>query len=102
MVALSIDSLISTKFVKLCTLLGDLTFAMVTLFAKGNEFNDIQRIKDALLMPMNCICVDKEEYSAILMAKTYIVRCAIERVCVKEDDHVVDMFSFGYATKEAL
>lgn len=101
MVVMSIDSLISTD-VQAFTPLNDITFAVVAFFAEGEEFNDIQRIKDAILVPMNCLHVDTEEFDAVMMAKTYIARRAIQSVCVKENDHVVDMFSLGYATKEAL
>ena len=57
MVVISIDSLISID-ARSFNFLSDLTFAMVVFFDEGNEFNDIQHIKDALLMPMNWFCVD--------------------------------------------
>ena len=36
------------------------------------------------------------------MAKKKFVHRAIKSVCVKEDDQVVDIFSMGYGTTEAL
>lgn len=35
-------------------------------------------------------------------AKSFFVRHAIKSICVKEDDQVIDIFSLGYGTKEAL
>ncbi|MCO5572317.1 hypothetical protein L7F22_026070 [Adiantum nelumboides] len=45
---------------------------------------------------------DKEEFDALTNAKSFFVRHAIKCICLKEDDKVVDIFSLGYKTKEAL
>ncbi|MCO5552122.1 hypothetical protein L7F22_005632 [Adiantum nelumboides] len=45
---------------------------------------------------------DKDEFDALTTAKSFFVRRAIKCICLKEDDKVVDIFSLGYGTKEAL
>ena len=54
------------------------------------------------MQPMHCICMDEEEFDVVTMAKALLVRRAIKCLCLKEDDHVVDIFSLGYGSKEAL
>ncbi|MCO5572911.1 hypothetical protein L7F22_026672, partial [Adiantum nelumboides] len=52
---------------------------------------------------MSTLGIDnKEEFDALTTAKAFFVRHAIKCICLKEDDKVVDIFSLGYGTKEAL
>ena len=51
---------------------------------------------------MSSLFVDEEQFDALVMAKAFLVRRAIKCICFKEDDQVIDIFSLGYGTREAL
>ena len=52
---------------------------------------------------MSSLSVDEEQFDALVMvAKAFFVRRAIKCICVKEDDQVIEIFSLGYGTREAL
>ena len=51
---------------------------------------------------MHTLGVNEEDFDAMTMAKPFFVSRAIKSICVKEDDHVADIFSVGYGTIEAL
>ena len=51
---------------------------------------------------MHTLGVNEEDFDAMTMAKSFFVHRAIKSICVKEDDQVVDLFSMGYGTTEAL
>ena len=51
---------------------------------------------------MHTLGVNEEDFDAMTMAKAFFVRRAIKSVCFKEDNQVIDIFSMGYETIEAL
>lgn len=82
--------------------LGDYSFGVVVTFTKQEAFSGISHIRDALSLPFSCItCVEKEK-NHMELAKAYMVQRVINDVCIKEDDHVVDILTLGFGAKEAL
>ena len=72
------------------------------MFTKEQEFGDILRIKNAISLPFTCISTTEENHNDMELAKALMVRCIISDACIKEDDHVVDVLTLGYAAKESL
>ncbi|MCO5581977.1 hypothetical protein L7F22_035866 [Adiantum nelumboides] len=67
------------------------------------QFTNHSSLKESLFQPMSTLGIDdKDEFDALTTAKSFFVRRAIKCICLKEDDKVVDIFSLGYGTKEAL
>lgn len=99
--ALPLGSLISSEAVR-TTSLRNLQFGVWAFFSQGEQYSNYSSVTESLLQPMSSLCVDEEEFDAMVMAKAFFVRRAIKCVCVKEDDQVIDVFSLGYGTREAL
>ncbi|MCO5567930.1 hypothetical protein L7F22_021626, partial [Adiantum nelumboides] len=67
------------------------------------QFTNHSSLKESLFQPMSTLGIDdKDEFDALTTAKSFFVWHAIKCICLKEDDKVVDIFSLGYGTKEAL
>lgn len=49
-----------------------------------------------------CIPSVEKEQNHLEVAKAYLVQRVINDVCIKEDDHVVDILTLGFGAKEAL
>lgn len=99
--ALPLSSLIASETVQ-TSALRDVIFGVWAFFSQGEQYTNYSSVKESLLQPMHSLCVDKEEFDAMIMAKSSFVRRAIKCICVKEDDQVIDIFSLGYGTREAL
>ena len=95
---LPIDSLISTE-TKTFSALREVCFGVFAFFSQGEQYDNYSRIKESILQPMHCICVDEGNFDAVTMAKAFLVSRAMKCLCVKEDDQVLDVFSLGYGTK---
>ena len=98
--ALPLTSLIASKFVQTSSI-RDMLFGVWAFFSQGDHYTNYSSAKESLLQPMHTICVD-EEFDSITMAKAFFVQRAIKSIYVKEDDQVLDIFSMGYGTTEAL
>ena len=99
--ALPLSSLIASETCQ-SSALREIVFGFWAFFSQGDQYTNYLEVKEALLQPMNTFCVDEEEFDVVAMAKAHFVHHSIKCVCVKEDDQVIDIFSLGYGTKEAL
>ncbi|MCO5610673.1 hypothetical protein L7F22_064914, partial [Adiantum nelumboides] len=83
--------------------LHEVTFGVWAFFSQEEQFTNHSSLKESFFQPMSTLGIDdKEEFDALTIAKTLFVHRAIKCICLKEDDKVVDIFSLGYRTKEAL
>ena len=98
---LPIDSLISTE-TKIFSMIQVVYFGVFAFFSQGEQYDNYSHIKESILQPMHCICVDEGDFDAVTMAKSFFVRRAVKCLCIKENDQVLDVFSLGYGTREAL
>ncbi|MCO5610290.1 hypothetical protein L7F22_064526 [Adiantum nelumboides] len=100
--ALPLGSLIAAGTVQ-PTALREVTFGVWAFFSQEEQFTNHSSLKESLFQPMSMLGIDDEnEFDALTTAKIFFVRCTIKCICLKEDDKVVDIFSLGYGTKEAL
>ncbi|MCO5563061.1 hypothetical protein L7F22_016697 [Adiantum nelumboides] len=100
--ALPLGSLIAAGTVQ-PTALREVTFGVWAFFSQEEQFTNHSSLKESLFQPMSTLGIDdKDEFDALTTAKSFFVRRAIKCICLKEDDKVVDIFSLGYGTKEAL
>ncbi|MCO5566848.1 hypothetical protein L7F22_020530 [Adiantum nelumboides] len=100
--ALPLGSLIAVGTVQ-PTALREVTFGVWAFFSQEEQFTNHSSLKESLFQPMSTLGIDdKDEFDALTTAKSFFVRRAIKCICLKEDDKVVDIFSLGYGTKEAL
>ncbi|MCO5587469.1 hypothetical protein L7F22_041418 [Adiantum nelumboides] len=100
--ALPLGSLIAAGTVQ-PTALREVTFGVWAFFSQEEQFTNHSSLKESLFQPMSTLCIDdKDEFDALTTAKSFFVRRAIKCICLKEDNKVVDIFSLGYGTKEAL
>ena len=99
--ALPLSSLIASETCQ-SSALCEIVFGFWAFFSQGDQYTNYLEVKESLLQPMNTFCVDEEEFDVVAMAKAHFVHHSIKCVCVKEDDQVIDIFSLGYGTKEAL
>ncbi|MCO5601223.1 hypothetical protein L7F22_055342 [Adiantum nelumboides] len=100
--ALPLGSLIAAGTIQ-PTAFCEVTFGVWALFSQEEQFTNHSSLKESLFQPMSTLGIDdKDEFDALTIAKSFFVRCAIKCICLKEDDKVVDIFSLGYGTKEAL
>ncbi|MCO5588735.1 hypothetical protein L7F22_042694 [Adiantum nelumboides] len=100
--ALPLGSLIAAGTVQ-PTALCEVTFGVWAFFSQEEQFTNHSSLKESLFQPMSTLGIDvKDEFDALTTAKSFFVRRAIKCICLKEDDKVVDIFSLGYGTKEAL
>ncbi|MCO5584734.1 hypothetical protein L7F22_038666 [Adiantum nelumboides] len=100
--ALPLGSLIAAGTVQ-PTALREVTFGVWAFFSQEEQFTNHSSLKESLFQPMSTLGIDdKDEFDALTTAKSFFFRRAIKCICLKEDDKVVDIFSLGYGTKEAL
>ena len=83
-------------------MLQEVYFGVFAFFSQGEQYDNYSHIKESILQPMHCICVDEGDFDTVTMAKSFFVRRAVKCLCIKEDDQVLDVFSLGYGTREAL
>ncbi|MCO5561652.1 hypothetical protein L7F22_015273 [Adiantum nelumboides] len=85
------------------TAFREVTFGVWDFFSQEEQFTNHSSLKESLFQPMSTLGIDDEdEFDALTTAKSFFVRRTIKCICLKEDDKVVDIFSLGYGTKEAL
>ncbi|MCO5569944.1 hypothetical protein L7F22_023658 [Adiantum nelumboides] len=100
--ALPLGSLIAVGTVQ-PTALREVTFGVWAFFSQEEQFTNHSSLKESLFQPMSTLGIDDEdEFDALTTAKSFFVRRAIKCICLKENDKVMDIFSLGYGTKEAL
>ncbi|MCO5614410.1 hypothetical protein L7F22_068691 [Adiantum nelumboides] len=100
--ALPLGSLIAAGTVQ-PTALCEVTFGVWAFLSQEEQFANHSSLKESLFQPMSTLGIDDEdEFDALTTAKSFFVRRAIKCICLKDDDKVVDIFSLGYGTKEAL
>ncbi|MCO5551401.1 hypothetical protein L7F22_004904, partial [Adiantum nelumboides] len=100
--ALPLGSLIASGTVQ-PPALYEVTFGVWAFFGQEEQYTNHSTLKESLFQPMSTLGIDhKEEFDALTPTKAFFVCHAIKCICLKEDDKVVDIFSLGYGTKEAL
>ncbi|MCO5603473.1 hypothetical protein L7F22_057623 [Adiantum nelumboides] len=100
--ALPLGSLIAAGTVQ-PTALREVTFGVWAFFSQEEQFTNHSSLKESLFQPMSTLGIDdNDEFDALTTAKSFFVWRTIKCICLKEDDKVVDIFSLGYGTKEAL
>ncbi|MCO5591555.1 hypothetical protein L7F22_045542 [Adiantum nelumboides] len=100
--ALPLGSLIAAGTVQ-PTALREVTFGVWAFFSQEKQFINHSSLKESLFQPMSTLGIDDEdEFDALTTTKSFFVRCTIKCICLKEVYKVVDIFSLGYGTKEAL
>ena len=98
---LPIDSLISIE-TEIFSTLQEVYFGVFSFFSQGEQYDNYSHIKESILQPMHCICVDEGDFGAVTMAKSFFVRRAMKCLCIKEYGQVLDVFSLGYGIRETL
>ena len=82
--------------------LSEFFYGVVVIFTRDQEFGYILCIKDAISLPFTCISIIQENQIDMELAKALMVSHIISDACIKEDDHVVDVLTLGYAAKKSL